>query len=61
MSLMSLCETQSGSFSKPYRTLRHLDNMLHTVYWTSVQPADTERHMICLNEWHDKKSLQVQL
>jgi len=36
MSLMSLCEKQSGSFSKPSRTLRHSANILHTVYWTSV-------------------------
>jgi len=39
VSLMSLCEKQSGSFSRPSRTLRHSHYILHTVYWTSVQLA----------------------
>jgi len=37
---MSLYEKQSGSFSKPSRTLRHSDNILHTLYWSSVQLAE---------------------
>jgi len=32
MSLMSLCEKQSGNFSKPSRTLKHSDNKVHIVY-----------------------------